>query len=186
MIKRLLNNVSLRLIPFTAFWLVRIIALTMRFTYVNFDSYRKRAVEGGRTIHAFWHGRLLMMPFAYEGRGITIIVSRHRDGELIAKTVKGFGIEAVRGSSTRGWFGGVKGLLKAVLSGRDIAITPDGPRGPRYRAQMGVVQLARTTGLPILPMTFSASKKKSLEAGTPLSCPIPSQRGSSYAASLSM
>jgi lysophospholipid acyltransferase (LPLAT)-like uncharacterized protein len=82
--------------------------------------------------------------------------------------MKHFGIESVRGSSTRGWPGGVKGLLKAARAGRDIAITPDGPKGPRQKAQMGVVQIARTTGLPIIPMSFGASKKKPFPAGMPL------------------
>jgi lysophospholipid acyltransferase (LPLAT)-like uncharacterized protein len=168
MTKRLLNNISLKLVSFAGPWLIRIIASTMRFTYVNFDTYRRRLAEGEQSIFAFWHGRLLMMPCIYRGRGVTILVSQHTDGELIAKTVKGFGIEAVRGSSTRGWFEGTKGLLKAALSGRDIAVTPDGPRGPRYRAQMGAVRLARITGLPIIPLTFSASKKKPSRAGTPL------------------
>jgi lysophospholipid acyltransferase (LPLAT)-like uncharacterized protein len=186
MIKRFLNNISLTVLPIAAHWLIRLIAFTMRFTYVNFDNCRKRAQQGEQIIFAFWHGRLLMMPCSYPGPGVTILVSRHRDGELITRTVRGFGIEAVRGSSTRGWFGGMKGLIKAVRRGRDIAITPDGPKGPRCRAQMGAVQLARTTGLPIIPLTFGASKKKPLRAGMPLSCPIPSQKGSSYTANPSM
>ncbi|MEK7841555.1 MAG: DUF374 domain-containing protein, partial [Deltaproteobacteria bacterium] len=104
------------------------------------------------------------------GRGVSVLVSRHRDGELIARTVKRFGIDSARGSSTRGWLGGVKGLLKEVKKGRDIAITPDGPKGPGFNAQMGIINIAKITGLPIIPMTFSASKKKLLIAGTALLC----------------
>ncbi len=175
--KRILDRITVALLPRLARWMIRFLALSMRFTYVNFDSYRKRLDKGGQIILAFWHGRLLMMPYSYPGRGITVLVSQHRDGELIARTVKGFGIESVRGSSTRGWFGGIKGLLKSVRSGRDIAITPDGPQGPRYKAQMGTIQLAATTGLPIYPMAFGASKKKPLRAGMPSSYRIPFQGG---------
>lgn len=162
----LLNRAGLILIPFIARLVIKFIKATMRLTYVNAEGCRGRLKEGGNIILAFWHGRLMMMPYSYPGKGITILVSTHRDGELVARTVKGFGIESVRGSTTRGWFKGIKGLLNAVKSGRDIAITPDGPKGPGEKAQMGVIQIARSTGLPIIPATFGASKKKHFRAGT--------------------
>ncbi len=168
MIKRLSDKIHSTVIPVVARLVIRGIAFTMRFTYVGFENHLRRVAEGKQAIYAFWHGRLLMMPFAYRGHAITILVSQHRDGELIARTVEGLGINTVRGSTTRGWMGGTKGLLKAIRRGSDIAITPDGPQGPRYRAQMGAVQLARATGLPIIPVSFSASKKKPLAAGMPL------------------
>jgi len=149
----------------------------MRVTYVGFDDYRVRLERGDQIILAFWHGRLLMMPYSYPGRGITILVSQSRDGELIARTVKGFGIESVRGSTSKGWFAGIKGLLKSVKSGRDTAITPDGPRGPGMRAQMGVVQIARATGLPIIPMSFGASRKKVFSSWDSFILPYPFSRG---------
>lgn len=175
--KRPSQAVLLTIAPFLAKILIRLIASTMRITYVNFDAYGKMLAEGRHIILAFWHGRLLMMPYSYPGRGITILVSQSKDGELVARTVEGFGIESVRGSSSKGWLGGVKGLLKAVRSGRDAAITPDGPRGPGMKAQMGVIQIARTTGLPIIPMTFSASKKKTFNSWDSFILPYPFSRG---------
>lgn len=159
---------GIKVITFMARQTIRFLAATMRLTYVNTEAYKKVADRGGRFILAFWHGRLLMMPYSYFGGGITILVSQSKDGELVSRTVKGFGIESVRGSTTRGWFGGIKGLLKSIRDGRDIAITPDGPKGPREKVQMGIIQIARATGLPIVPATFGASKKKPLEAGMPL------------------
>ena len=157
-----------RFTPFVSsviYWLLKLTAWTMRFERVNFDFYHRRLKEGANSIFAFWHGRLAMMPFAYSGRGVVILVSQHRDGELISRVVERFGIESVRGSSTRGWLGGMKGLLRAIREGKDVAITPDGPRGPCMKVQMGVLQVARKTGLPIIPVAFSASKKKSLKPG---------------------
>jgi hypothetical protein len=167
--KKILKNLTASCAPFIGRMAIRFIAFTMRTTYVGFAPYRKLIAKGNGHILAFWHGRLMMMPYGYQGKGVTVLISQHRDGELIAKTIEGMGIECVRGSSTRGWFGGVKGMLKAVRNGRDLAITPDGPQGPRYKAQMGVVQLAARTGLPIVPMAFGASKKKHLNLGTLLS-----------------
>ncbi|MBI5970122.1 MAG: lysophospholipid acyltransferase family protein [Deltaproteobacteria bacterium] len=164
---KFLDDAAVAVAPVIGRWLIRLIRATMRITYVNFEGYGKHLKEGRRMILAFWHGRLLMMPYSYPGLGITILVSASRDGELVSRTVAGFGIESVRGSSSKGWFAGVKGLLKSVKSGKDIAITPDGPRGPASKAQLGAIQIARATGLPIYPMTFGASKKKPSAVGTP-------------------
>jgi lysophospholipid acyltransferase (LPLAT)-like uncharacterized protein len=125
-----------------------------------------------------------MMPYCYIGKGISILVSQSKDGELIARTVKSFGMDSVRGSTTRGFISGIKGLMKAARAGRDLAITPDGPKGPAQKAQMGAVQIARATGLPIMPLTFGASKKKPLRAGTDSCCPTLFPEGFSFAASL--
>lgn len=169
MLKKIFNAVGAAIIPVIASGLMRLLAITMRLSYVHFDEYRGALKTGRQHIAAFWHGRLMMMPHIYRnGNGITILVSQSRDGELVSRTVRRFGIESVRGSSSRGWLGGVKGILKAARSGRDIAITPDGPRGPRSKAQMGVIQIARAAGLPIFPLAFGASKKKPLAAGMPL------------------
>ncbi|HKJ89476.1 MAG TPA: hypothetical protein VKA48_13365, partial [Gammaproteobacteria bacterium] len=75
------------------------------------------------------------------------------------------------------------GLLKAIGSGRDVAITPDGPRGPGMEAQSGIIQVAARTGLPIIPMAFGASKKKHFPAGTASYCRYPSPAGYSCAVS---
>lgn len=184
--KKILNKITITVAPFLAALLIRFLAMTMRITYINFEKIQNDWQNGKNVIIAFWHGRLMMMPHVYRGRGISILVSQHRDGELIARTVRNFGIDSVRGSSTRGWLGGVKGLLNEIKKGRDIAITPDGPRGPRFNVQMGIVHLAKITGLPIIPMTFSASKKKHLRAGMPLLYLIPFQRAYSSAAPQSL
>ncbi|OGP32117.1 MAG: hypothetical protein A2073_04945 [Deltaproteobacteria bacterium GWC2_42_11] len=158
--KDFLNRVLLLVVPYIGYLFIKLLEKTMRISYINFVSIWKDWQEGKKCILAFWHGRLSMMPLMYRGYGITVLVSQHRDGELISRTVKRFNIESVRGSSTRGWLSGVKGLLKAAKSGRDLAITPDGPKGPRCKVQSGIINIAKATGLPIVPVAFSASKKK--------------------------
>ncbi len=162
----MLEELKIRLITSLGVWLIRFLRLTMRIEYVDFDEYRERVSSGRQSIVAFWHGRLLMMPCAPHREGMTVLISLHRDGELIARIIRHFGISAVRGSTSRGSLSGLRGLLKAIKEGRDIAITPDGPRGPAFRAQRGIIDIAKKTGLPIVPVTFSASKKKHLIAGT--------------------
>lgn len=172
-----LDRLTLAVAPLLARWIIRFLKATMRISYVGFEEYRSLDAAGERIILAFWHGRLLMMPYSYLGNGITILVSTSKDGELIARTVKGFGIESVRGSTSKGWMSGLKGLLKAVRSGRDVAITPDGPRGPGMKAQMGVIQIARATGLPIVPMSFGASRKKTFGSWDSFILPYPFSKG---------
>lgn len=175
MLKKILNQSTLIAVPFLASVLIKFFAITMRISYVNFEKVWGDWRSGRNVILAFWHGRLLMMPVMYRGCGVSVLVSQHKDGELIARAVKRFNIDSVRGSSTRGWLGGVRGLLNAVKKGKDIAITPDGPKGPKFNVQTGIIHLAKLTGLPIIPMTFSASKKKLLKAGMGLSYRIHSR-----------
>ncbi len=178
-----LNSLLTRVAPFLGSLVIRFLRLSMRIKYENFGVLRG-LLKDGNIILAFWHGRLLMMPYSYMGmggRGLTVLVSLHRDGELISRTVGHFNIKSVRGSTTRGWVSGIKGLLRSIEGKRDVAITPDGPKGPTQKAQMGIIQIARSTGLPIVPVTFSASKKKFLRAGTGSCSPIRSQGAYSFA-----
>jgi hypothetical protein len=93
------------------------------------------------------------------------LISQHQDGEIIARIISRFGHRAVRGSSTRGGALALRELIRVGRSGADLVVTPDGPKGPRQVAKLGVVQLAKATGLPIVPLAFSCSKKNSSRAG---------------------
>lgn len=174
---RYTDPIALAVVPILARMIMRLLSLTMKFDYLNDEMVRKWGSEGRQAIYSFWHGRLFMLPFGYFGPKLTGFVSRHRDGEYLARTLRGFGIECERGSNTRGWFGGLKGVLRAAKRGSDLAYAPDGPTGPRYEVKGGVIQIARATGLPILPITFSASKKKTLSSWDHFIVPYPFSRG---------
>ncbi len=121
--------------------------------------------QGGHIILAFWHAQQLMIPTGYRGSGANVLISRHQDGEIIARIIARFGHRAVRGSSTRGGALALRELIRLGRSGADLVVTPDGPKGPRHVAKLGVIQLAKATGLPIVPLAFSCSKKNSSRAG---------------------
>jgi hypothetical protein len=118
-----------------------------------------------------------MMPLVYTGKGAKVLVSRHRDGEFIHRAMRLFGIGTVRGSSTRGGVPGMKDMIRALERGYDIGITPDGPRGPRYIVQPGVTYLAKVTGHPIVPLSFSASRRKIFNSWDRFLVPCPFSRG---------
>jgi hypothetical protein len=102
-----------------------------------------------------------------------MMISRHRDGEFIARAVKFLGIESVRGSTTRGGSSALRGMVRLYRTGANLAITPDGPQGPRHVVQMGTVELARQTGAPILPVTYGASRKKVFGSWDHFILPLP-------------
>ena len=157
-------------IPPLAAGLIRSLRATLRVEFRNREVVQRLRADGKNYIHAFWHGRLLLMPYSYSGKGITILISKHGDGELIARTMQRFGFDTTRGSTNEGAIESFKALVKKARAGFDIGYTPDGPRGPRYTVTAGPIQLARMTGLPIVPVAFSARKKKNSRAGTASSC----------------
>lgn len=107
-------------------------------------------------IAAFWHRHLLVLLAAARGAHICVPVSEHRDGEYVAQVMRRFGIGAVRGSTTRGSLKLVRGMLARAREGWTLAVTPDGPRGPRFSVQPGVALLAKRSGLPVHPIGVAA------------------------------
>ena len=140
--------------------LLRVLHRTLRLRLLDPADRLGARRRGERAIYAFWHDALALMPLlvtrVYPGARAVVMLSWHRDAEIAAQAMRRFRIRAVRGSSTRGWVGGLRGLLEADARGEDIAVVPDGPRGPRHEAKAGVVQLARATGLPVVAVGAAA------------------------------
>jgi lysophospholipid acyltransferase (LPLAT)-like uncharacterized protein len=169
-----------RLVPIAAVLVTGVLLLlrwTLRPRFVNGDDVYARWARGERVILAFWHDRLLLVPFANtDAQRVCIMVSRHRDGELISRAVRPLAIDTVRGSSTRGWAGALKGLLRAYRDGANLAFVPDGPKGPRWQAKSGVIQVARATGAAIIPIGAAARWARRLRSWDRLVVPVPGSR----------
>jgi len=163
--------------PWLAYWVIRTLSWTMKFEEVHPEIPRRILEEGIPGIGAFWHGRLLMMVNAYRGKRLSFLVSPHRDGQVVGKALERFGFQAILGSTTRRGFSAIKKMFQAYRNGSDIAIAPDGPRGPRQEVQMGVIELAKLTGRPVVPVSFSASRKKILGTWDHFLIPYPFSRG---------
>ena len=133
-------------------WLVRLWIGTLRYRYrpmaANLDPNQLNF--HGRYLYAFWHENILVPAYHYGRRDIHVLISEHADGQLIAEACRHLGFRVVRGSATRGGARAVRQMARHSRSAH-LAITPDGPRGPRRQVQMGVVYLAALTGLPIVP-----------------------------------
>lgn len=159
---------KLSVLPPVGAALIRGVARSMRYETRGYEAVDALYREGRPIILAFWHAQQLMIPIGYRGPGAHVLISQHGDGEIIARIIARFGHQAVRGSSTRGGSGALRALIKLGRSGRDVVVTPDGPKGPRHVAKLGVIQLAKATGLPIVPLAFACSKKNSSRAGIAL------------------
>jgi lysophospholipid acyltransferase (LPLAT)-like uncharacterized protein len=129
--------------------------------------------RGEHFIIAFWHGHLLLMTNAYRGRRISVLSSQSKDGELMARALARLGIETSRGSTSRGGMGAMRSLLRRVAEGFDLAFTPDGPRGPIYEVQPGVIMAAASTGLPIQPVALAATRARQLRSWDRFLVPLP-------------
>jgi len=137
---------------------IRIVHATGKWQVVRGDIPAEFWNSGKPFILCFWHGRLLMMPYCWDlSKTIHMLISEHRDGQLIARTVGHFGIKTAAGSSSRGGAKALRAMVKALAAGEYVGITPDGPRGPRMRASDGIVHVARLSGVPVVPATYSSS-----------------------------
>ncbi len=148
-------------------WLLRGFYATLRPVVVQHHFLCHVMARGQPFLVAFWHGRLLYalrLYHAYQSWPCTVLVSRSKDGEVISRIAKCFGVQPTRGSSSRGGARGLLEMMGRVQQGYIACFTPDGPRGPRYQVQPGIVTVAHKTGAPILPVTYSARWKKVLKS----------------------
>ncbi|MBR72993.1 MAG: hypothetical protein CMM30_08660 [Rhodospirillaceae bacterium] len=146
---------------FMAAIFIKVVSLTSSFKTIGDEKALIHIQNQKPFIVAFWHGRLLMAPKGWARKApLEVMISHHKDGELITRTAAFFGIGAVRGSSSKGGSTALRNMVKSLKAGNFVGITPDGPRGPRMRAQMGVISLAQISGVPIFPATYAVSRRK--------------------------
>lgn len=178
-----LTPMTMRAVPGLAALAVRLLGVTLRLTVLGLDALVPAWRERRPLIYALWHGRLLMVPWvsarlapARGARTIRILASRSRDGELIARFAHRFGLETVRGSSSRGGATAFRALAAALRSGDDVVVAPDGPRGPRHHVQPGLAALAALTGAPVVPIAFAARPARTLDTWDAFLVPAPFAR----------
>ena len=150
---------------------LRLLRWTLRVDTVGAEALRARWARGEPAIVSFWHNRLLILPVIADGQPICIMVSQHRDGEIATNLLGAWGVSTVRGSATRGAVAGFLRLVDAYRSGQNLAVIPDGPRGPRYVAKPGVVHLAKAVGSPIYPISYAANRAARLRSWDRLAHP---------------
>jgi lysophospholipid acyltransferase (LPLAT)-like uncharacterized protein len=135
-------------------WLIRLLGMTLRREVIGDVSGLN--ARNQPIIHVMWHNRIFAAAYLwrkiYSKRECVVLTSASKDGAVLASAVKVFKFGAVHGSSSRRGAAAIVGLRRAAKNGKDLVFTPDGPRGPRYQLQPGVIKIAQTTGLPMVAM----------------------------------
>ena len=137
-------------------FVVRALGATWRVKWVGREHTATLKRDGHNWIYAFWHGGLLALIYTHRRQGIKVLVSTHRDGELVSRVISKLGFDSVRGSTTRGG-GRALFALARLRDGAPIGVAPDGPRGPSRHVHQGIIYLAQRSGLPIVPLTSAGA-----------------------------
>ena len=169
-----------RLAGSVAYGVLRLLAATIRFEFEDHSGILRNATPQA-VIFCTWHNRLALALTIYlkypkklhPARRLAAIVSASRDGAVMAYVLELFGAQPVRGSSSRRGAQALLELTSWAERGYDLAITPDGPRGPCYAIQEGVLFLAQQTGLPVVPMTYHLNWKVRLKSWDRFQIPLP-------------
>ena len=172
-----------RFLGFVIFALIRAVATTVRFRFDNQSGFPDERIPVP-VVFALWHNRLVLSAVAYRRFGkpsrpnprLAAMVSASKDGGFLSAILECFRIQPVRGSTSRRGRQALLELTSWAESGYDLAITPDGPRGPRYVVQDGVTSLGQLTGLPILPFTYNLNWKIQLRSWDRFQIPLPFAR----------
>jgi len=155
---------------------LRLVHLTLRVRWLDAGDIVARHRRGERFVFATWHDGLMLLPLVLRGAGAEfrprILISWHRDAEIGAQAGRWFGARFVRGSTTRGGIGAIRGLLTAFRDGEDVLVVSDGPRGPRHQAKPGIVQLGRATGVPVVPIVLGVAPCRRLGSWDRMQVPI--------------
>ncbi len=164
--------IILKIAPFFAFLLINILLFTCKKRYHGLDE-----LSSERYIFSFWHGELLFGPILFRklkrDRAIKILISEHFDGEVIAKIVSFFSMGTIRGSSSKGSKRLFLQALKSLKNGDDIGITPDGPRGPKYKVADGIVVLSKKSNTKIVATKIECSSYWSMNSWDSFMIPKP-------------
>lgn len=157
--------------------LIRVWMWSLRYSYVASGPRGEpgndaKTIGEERILYAFWHENILVPAYRFRDEGITVMVSRHADGQLIARAIERLGFHTVRGSTTRGGAHAVRGMVTQGKSFH-LAITPDGPKGPRRVCQQGVVAIASMGGRSVMTFGVGFARAKRLKSWDRFALPRP-------------
>ncbi len=167
------DALQLRVAPHAIALMLRGLRLTWRMRAHQRETIERFAANDQRFLLVVWHAHLLGAFYAYVGPRWSFMISRHRDGEMIAKVGELFGYHTVRGSTTEGSVAALREAVRAGRAGSDLGLTPDGPRGPARVVQPGCVALAKLLSIPIVPLACGASREWRARSWDRFSIPKP-------------
>lgn len=130
---------------------LRALSKTWRYRAINDQPVKDLRKAGTPILFALWHGQMLPLLWYHSNQGVAVVVSEHSDGEIIARILEWMGYRLIRGSTSRGADRALLGIVRTLKEGKDVAITPDGPRGPARKFAQGAIVAANRARTPIIP-----------------------------------
>ncbi len=176
-----------RFLPWLGAGYLRLVHRWIRWEWVGTAHMDALTQSGKPFIVTFWHGRIIMMTALIEKSTlpVNVVISANRDGELISKTIRYFGADTIRGSSRdmrkrdkrKGAIAVLRKTVERLKDNQVVTITPDGPRGPRMRAKIGIASIATQAGVPVMPLAYATSTARTLNSWDRFQFPVPFGRG---------
>jgi lysophospholipid acyltransferase (LPLAT)-like uncharacterized protein len=157
-------------------WFLRLLGWTWRIRVSHGDGLRRLRLAKQPFIFALWHGHMLPLLYHHRGQDVAILISEHGDGEVIARIALRLGFRTVRGSTSRGAARALLGLVRELNEGHELAITPDGPRGPAKSIAPGTLIVAQRASAPILPVVAGVTSAWRLRSWDSFVIPKPFAR----------
>ncbi|TGL86846.1 DUF374 domain-containing protein [Leptospira congkakensis] len=151
------------LLPLIAVWFQRLIGLTSKFRFLTNEHYEELFKNKKPFIYSIWHTNVLYSPYLHRGKNVAVLISESKDGDYINQVVHRFGNTSVRGSSSKSGSKALKAVIQHLKKGLPAAFTPDGPRGPAFILQPGIIAAAQVTQVPIVPFHYECSRQWILE-----------------------
>lgn len=159
-IKKVIEELKFKLIGIVGKVVIDLLFWTIKIEIIGFEKV-KDIIDSRDVILAFWHSRILLISYMYKKQGAVIMVSPSKDGEIIARIIQKQGHQTIRGSTSKKGKNALIQLIKIIkYEKKPGVVIPDGPLGPRFKAQPGVVRLAKMTGYALVPVTYSAKRMK--------------------------
>ena len=185
--KLLRHDVTQAILAWVGYIYIRFVWMTCRFDTPHLGHESILSDPHARVIVAFWHGRMVMLPCAWSWeRSVFMLLSQHRDGLLISRVLKYFGIGSIFGSTTRGGAPAARDIISALNNGHVVGITPDGPKGPRHVCKKGVIHLAHLSAKDktcaaqtcwIIPTSYFIKRHRILGSWDRFMFPLPFSSG---------
>ena len=185
MIKNFLKNYFIKkFISLVGALYVYIVYISSQKTFINKDNFDKLILENKSFIYALWHDQLLLSPFTWQTKNrIDILISKHKDGDIIADLIKYHGFNSIRGSTNnpnkekeKNTISSIRKIIKTLKANVSIGITPDGPRGPRHKVSEGTINISRISNKKILPMALAYKEQCVLNTWDKFIIPKPFNR----------
>ena len=155
---------------------LRVLALTWRVRVLHPEHFRDLRARGAPLIFSLWHGQMLPLLWQHRNEGVAILISEHRDGEIIARVAESLGFRTIRGSTSRGASRALLGLIRELEAGAEVAITPDGPRGPAGSYAPGALVAAHRAGAAIVTVGVAVDRAWYLKSWDRFLIPKPFSR----------